>query len=46
VEKGIFALPRIWINGGRRGFLVELAPEELREAFQVQEVEVALIGQV
>jgi Cys-tRNA(Pro) deacylase len=24
-EKGIFALPRIWINGGRRGFLVEVA---------------------
>ena len=29
VEAGILALPRIYINGGRRGFLVSLAPAVL-----------------
>jgi Cys-tRNA(Pro) deacylase len=28
-ERTITALPRLWINGGARGFLVELAPAEL-----------------
>jgi prolyl-tRNA editing enzyme YbaK/EbsC (Cys-tRNA(Pro) deacylase) len=27
VERSILELPRIWINGGRRGYLVSLAPE-------------------
>ena len=29
VEQGVLALPRIYINGGRRGFLVGLAPRVL-----------------
>lgn len=29
VERSILALPKIFINGGARGFLVSLAPEEL-----------------
>ncbi len=30
VEASVLALPRIWINGGRRGFLVGLAPAVLQ----------------
>ena len=29
-ERTIFGLDRIWINGGKRGFLVEIRPEVLR----------------
>jgi Cys-tRNA(Pro) deacylase len=29
VERGVVALPRIYINGGARGFLVAIAPNEL-----------------
>src|SRR5262245_53398974 len=29
MERSIVALDRIYINGGRRGFLVELKPDEL-----------------
>jgi Cys-tRNA(Pro) deacylase len=42
VEKSILALPRIYINGGRRGFLVSLAPSELVRVLAPQPVEVAL----
>ena len=31
VERSILALPRIWINGGRRGYLVSLSPAVLIE---------------
>ncbi len=41
-EKTIFDLPRIYINGGKRGFLVKIAPADLRRAFTVVEVEVAI----
>lgn len=41
-EKTIFDLPCIYINGGKRGFLVEIAPADLRRAFTVVEVEVAI----
>lgn len=41
-ERSIFALPRIFINGGKRGFLVEIRPFDLRKAFEVTEVEVAI----
>jgi Cys-tRNA(Pro) deacylase len=40
-EKTIFALEKIYLNGGKRGFLVSLAPRVLREVLQAQEVEVA-----
>jgi Cys-tRNA(Pro) deacylase len=40
VEKTIFDLERIYINGGKRGFLVELDPAELKRCLRIQEVEV------
>ena len=36
------ALPRIYINGGRRGFLVGLAPAEIARTLAPRLVEVAL----
>jgi Cys-tRNA(Pro) deacylase len=41
VERTIFSLPRIYINGGKRGFLIEIEPKVLRELLPVEEVEVA-----
>jgi len=42
VEKSILELDRIWINGGRRGFLVCIAPEEIVRILNPVLVEVAL----
>jgi Cys-tRNA(Pro) deacylase len=42
VEKTIFDLPSILINGGKRGFLVEIDPNVLRQTLPVEEVEVAI----
>jgi Cys-tRNA(Pro) deacylase len=42
VEKSIFDLPFILINGGKRGFLVEIDPKRLRDALSASEVEVAI----
>jgi Cys-tRNA(Pro) deacylase len=42
VERTIFALPKIYINGGKRGFLVEIEPQVLRELLPVEEVSVAI----
>ncbi len=42
VEKTILDLARIYINGGRRGYLVGIAPHELTRVLDVQLVEVAL----
>jgi Cys-tRNA(Pro) deacylase len=42
VEKTILALARIYINGGRRGYLVSMAPDELVRVLGVKPVEVAL----
>ena len=44
VEKTIFDLPSILINGGKRGFLVEIDPRVLRDVLPVTEVEVAIPG--
>jgi len=41
-EKTIFDLSRIFINGGKRGFLVSLAPDVLREVLMVELVEVGV----
>ncbi|HEV7644846.1 MAG TPA: Cys-tRNA(Pro) deacylase [Pyrinomonadaceae bacterium] len=46
VERTIFELEHIFINGGKRGFLVEIAPEVLRETLDIEIVEVAIEGQV
>lgn len=40
-EATIFDLPRIFINGGKRGFLVELAAKNLRTALPVELVSVS-----
>lgn len=40
-EATIFELPRIFINGGKRGFLVALAPAALKQVLEIKEVEVA-----
>jgi Cys-tRNA(Pro) deacylase len=42
VEKTILDLPRIYINGGRRGYLVGIAPSELVRVLEPKAVEVAL----
>jgi Cys-tRNA(Pro) deacylase len=42
VESTIFELERIYINGGKRGFLVEIDPGELKRVLSVEEVEVAI----
>jgi Cys-tRNA(Pro) deacylase len=42
VEKSILQLPRIYINGGRRGYLVSIAPSELVRVLGTKPVEVAL----
>lgn len=44
VEKTIFDLPSIYLNGGKRGFLVEIAPGDLRKVFDLTEVEVGING--
>jgi Cys-tRNA(Pro) deacylase len=41
VERTILGLPSIFINGGKRGFLVEINPLDLKKAFQITEVDVA-----
>jgi Cys-tRNA(Pro) deacylase len=42
VERTIFGLPRIYINGGKRGFLVEIDPQDLRILSPLAEVEVGI----
>jgi Cys-tRNA(Pro) deacylase len=39
-ERTIFDLPRIYVNGGKRGFLVAIDPQVLRDVLAVEEVEV------
>ena len=41
-EKTIFELPLIYINGGKRGFLVSLDPADLQRALKILEVNVAI----
>lgn len=42
VERSILALEKIWINGGRRGFLVAIDPKELLRIVKATPVDVAL----
>jgi Cys-tRNA(Pro) deacylase len=44
VERSILDLPRIYINGGRRGFLVGIDPRELARVLKVTPVEAGLAG--
>ena len=41
-EKTIFDLDLIYINGGKRGFLVSIAAGDLKKALSMTEVEVAI----
>ncbi|RCK72610.1 MAG: Transcriptional regulator [Ignavibacteriae bacterium] len=41
-EKTIFSLNKIFINAGKRGFLVEINPEDLRKILEITEVEVGI----
>jgi Cys-tRNA(Pro) deacylase len=43
VEASVLELPRIWINGGRRGYLVSLEPRVLIDLLGAQPVNCALI---
>ena len=42
VEKTIFDLEKIYINGGKRGFLVSIAPKVLKEVFSIKEIEIGI----
>ena len=41
-EKTIFDLAKIYINGGKRGFLVEIEQDVLSEILKIEEVEVGI----
>ncbi|MEQ1761941.1 MAG: aminoacyl-tRNA deacylase [Pyrinomonadaceae bacterium] len=41
-EQSIFELDRIYINGGKRGFLVEIDPAVLKSSLEVVEVAVGI----
>ena len=43
IEKTITTLPRIYINGGKRGFLVSLTPQSVIDLLQPTMVEVGII---
>lgn len=41
-QRTVFDLPKMYINGGRRGFLVGIAPSELERVLKVTRIEAAL----
>ena len=43
VERSVLALERIYINGGRRGYLVSIDPAVLTTQLQAQPVDCALV---
>jgi Cys-tRNA(Pro) deacylase len=42
VERSVLELDRMWINGGRRGFLVGMSPSVLTDALGAQAVDCAM----
>lgn len=44
VERTILELPKIYINGGAKGFLISLLPSELQRVLQPTPVSVAIDG--
>lgn len=44
-EQTIFDLPQIYINGGKRGFLIEIAPKILETVLEIKRVAVATKGE-
>jgi hypothetical protein len=45
IGRSMQPLERVWINGGRQGFLVEISPEVLRQILAPREVNVAIVGE-
>jgi prolyl-tRNA editing enzyme YbaK/EbsC (Cys-tRNA(Pro) deacylase) len=43
-EETIFELEKIYINGGKRGFLVEIEPKVLRDVLNAAQVAVGING--
>lgn len=41
-EKTIFDLQRIYINGGKRGFLIQIEPRVLKGVLPIEEIEAAV----
>ncbi|MDA3843852.1 MAG: Cys-tRNA(Pro) deacylase [Candidatus Kapabacteria bacterium] len=41
-EESIFALEKIYINGGKRGFIVEISPQALEVVFEIGKVAAAV----
>jgi Cys-tRNA(Pro) deacylase len=44
-EQTIFQLGTIYINGGKRGFLVQINPSDLKKVLNVTEVQVAIASE-
>ena len=44
-EKTILDLPKIFINGGKRGFIIEMHPTDLRNSLKIVEIEAAIPSQ-
>ncbi len=42
VESSVFELEKIYINGGKRGFLVEIEPVILKNVLEIEEVSVGI----
>ena len=42
VEKTIFDLDKIYINGGKRGFLISIKPHVLEDVLKIEKVEIAV----
>ena len=42
IEESLLALPKIWLNGGRRGYLVGIAPAEVVRLLRAVTVHCAL----
>ncbi len=42
VEKTIFDLPKIYINGGKRGFLVSVDPKVIKDILTIERVEIGI----
>ncbi len=42
-EGTIFSLPRVFINGGKRGFLFSITPSDIRRALPLTEVSVGIL---
>jgi Cys-tRNA(Pro) deacylase len=45
VERGVLTLPRLYINGGRRGFLVAITPDDLVRVLAPTPVDVAIAAE-